>query len=433
MLRKFDSFIPPFLRQLDHQLLTNRPGLWATKIHYILYFFTIGAGLLFLQGFTRNISLQDVPSPDINTMLLVIPATIAFLFWAYRVSLFQVERTFGIPGKGKIRDQFIYAAVILALGFTPVIYGHLLNHKIKQQISEEQLISDINTLNIGENLFITDPYIFENTGAQKGFSEEIINIGYNRYSHYSYYPVSLLRETEINNILNQTLSEPEMLRIISNFIEVFNKYTREKIDLSPEEILARYQQKKFDDFRQNRFETAKYEVTTNLERLQRAWGGKFEISNHNFGHFYLFALVIIWMAFQVFLSTSWKIFAGSAITGIISIILISISFNTIRYLFNVYDDSLIGMIVIVAFTFFTYQAFRRKQTERMIAWKSVALSVITMTTLIMPFIITSSFSHSMNDETAILLFYTGSVMGIILWNSSYKPRFSKLAAFPREN
>ncbi|MDX2248576.1 MAG: hypothetical protein SF052_17455 [Bacteroidia bacterium] len=439
MLRKFESLIPLFLRNLDHQLLTNRPGLWATRIHYVLYFMIIGGGLLFLQAITRSIRLTDVPNPDINTMILIIPMGIAFLFWAYRVSLFQIEKTFGLISEGKIRNQIIYAGVILALGFAPVVYGYILNQRIKQQISKEELIRDINALNIGENLFITDRYVIEGNGVKPEILESgIINIGYNRYTHYSFSSIELLQYHEINDILDKALSREDKLEIISNYINTFNKYSNEKITLSPQEILTNYETRNFENHDQNYYEDAKYVVFSNLENIQRAWSGSFgdfEIMKQEFPRFYLFALVALWMALQVFLNTNWKIFVGAAITGIASIITLAITYNLTVYAFNIHsnESSVIAVIVLSLFAFFTYQAFRHRHTERILAWKSISLSVITMATLILPMVIFMSIESSVSDDEGIAMLYTGAVAGILLWNLLYQPHFSKLAALPREN
>ncbi|MEZ4825908.1 MAG: hypothetical protein R3C61_06390 [Bacteroidia bacterium] len=435
MLRKLDSLIPSFLRQIDRQLLLNRPGLWATRIHYILYFLMIGCGILFFSGLTRTISLNDVPNPDINTLILIIPAGIAFLIWAYNVSLFQVEKSFGMLKESKMRDQLISAVVILLLGFLPLIYGYMINFRIKQQITEEELIHDLNALNIGENLFITDRYYTEPEVNPKVYIEgEIPNIGYSRYSHYTYYPEALTRDAEISEILRYRLkSESERLDVINRYIIAFNKYTSTPITLSAEEILYRFETRDFQDSRQTRYDEAKDEVTTNIERVQRAWAGKFEILNKDFAHFYFFGLMIIWMALQVFLKTDWKLFAGSAVAGIVSIILIAITYNTFQYLFNLYDDGFAGLIILAFFGFFTYQAFRRRHTDRVIAWKSISLSVVSMTTLLLPLVITTSVDSSINDREAISLLYTGAIIGFIMWNTIYQPRFSRLAALPREN
>ena len=94
MLRKFDSLIPPFLKTLNKSLLLNRPGLWATKIHYVLFFALIGGGLLMLNAMVRPIDLADVPNPEVYFGLLIIPCLLALGIWAYRVSLISCRKRF---------------------------------------------------------------------------------------------------------------------------------------------------------------------------------------------------------------------------------------------------------------------------------------------------------------------------------------------------
>ncbi|MEO1450979.1 MAG: hypothetical protein AAFV07_15725, partial [Bacteroidota bacterium] len=86
MLRHLQKFIPGFLLDLDRKWLVNRPGLWATRIHYVLFFGGLGTALALLFTQTRSISLQSVPHVFAEGWLVAIPTLLAFLFWAWTSS-----------------------------------------------------------------------------------------------------------------------------------------------------------------------------------------------------------------------------------------------------------------------------------------------------------------------------------------------------------
>ncbi|TAE53394.1 MAG: hypothetical protein EAZ89_07455, partial [Bacteroidetes bacterium] len=109
MLRRFDFLIPPFLRNLDRRLLMERPGLWATQIHYVVWFVLLGGALAVSHALLRKVSPDYVPDVDLDYGLMFIPAIIGGLFWAFRLSRFSVEKNFGQKlSPALMRDQAVY-------------------------------------------------------------------------------------------------------------------------------------------------------------------------------------------------------------------------------------------------------------------------------------------------------------------------------------
>lgn len=438
MFRRLESVIPPFLKKIDKDLLLNRPGLWATRIHYFLFFFAVGAGLLALKLFTQFIPLHDVPSPDTQFLILLIPAVIGFLAWTYRASLFQVEKTFGQRQNGKgFRDQAVYVLIMTMLAGAPLAYGYLLSEKIQRAVPEDELVEDLNNLNLGESLFVTDEYYLSDGYYSKDANQVIASggivfSGYVRYTYYSFYHQDLYNENQVRRAVEHIDTREEKLRIIENFIHSFNKYSSEDIDMSAEKVLSNYENQSFS-FEQKGYESIKYDVSRNLQTIQQAHAGKFNIMDREFMPFYLFFLSFLWLALNVFLKTNWKIVAGAAILGIASIASIGITAGLIQTTLGFFEDELIFGMATLLFGVMLYQAFRKKHTSRIKAWKTIALSAVTVATPIMPLVIVSMFGNHLNNDEAYVLMYTGIFAGILWWNLLYQRQFIKLEANPREN
>ena len=51
-MNRFDKFLPNFMKQFNHYLLLNKPNLWATRVHMVvflgLFFSLILVGIFFL-------------------------------------------------------------------------------------------------------------------------------------------------------------------------------------------------------------------------------------------------------------------------------------------------------------------------------------------------------------------------------------------------
>ena len=433
MLRKFESIIPTFLKKLDRQLLLNRPGLWATKIHYAVFFGAIGYALMTFIGFTSGVDLTSVPNYETGFALAIIPAAIFFLIWAFRISLFQVEKGHGEKlGGSDLRDQIVYGLVIMMLAAAPILYGKLVQNKVKNAVSQSQLAKDINTLNLGESLFVTDSYEFENLYGYNGnICCNVKYIGYNRYTYYSNSNPDVWSEHYTESKLKNIHGNQNKANLLDEYIHTFNKYSKEKIPFTGEQILAFYKNKEWK-YEQTEFNQAKYKVVDNIWAVQRAYSNRGLFTDRDFVPIYLLVLTTLFMALQAFLKTNWKIFGGAIIAGVATAIALGITGATLSSVFYMNDDMLFMMIA-GCFGFYMFQAFRRKHTQRAKIWKTISLILVTVVTPFMPLILANGIDGHVSSSEGRTLIYWGIALSILCWNLLYNQRFTKLAAQPKEN
>lgn len=145
MHRLLARLVPPFLRRLDQSLLLHHPAIWATRIHYVLFYGVLGLGLLTLHALSRPLALPDLPQPGANLAWLTLAALAALAFWGWQSRAFrdQVPRGLGC--------WYLLGVSLLALG--PLLYTSLLTWRIDRAFSLETLRAEIDALNQGGAYF----------------------------------------------------------------------------------------------------------------------------------------------------------------------------------------------------------------------------------------------------------------------------------------
>lgn len=86
MQRKLRKLVPGFLQKIDQDWMLNRPFLWATRIHYVLFFGLIGLAASTVFGLLQPISVSQIPKTTSFLIMMAIPALMALGYWWYRLS-----------------------------------------------------------------------------------------------------------------------------------------------------------------------------------------------------------------------------------------------------------------------------------------------------------------------------------------------------------
>lgn len=152
MYRIFQRLTPAFLRKLDHELLISRPGLWATRLHYLLFYWLIGAGLASILLMLMPIQFNEVPRGENSTVMMMIVSAIALIAWAVQLAHYQPWK----QGESHwrlhaLRDQGIYALgvgllLMLPLGFFMLHTQRLDNAIADAELAREtEMIENVNT------------------------------------------------------------------------------------------------------------------------------------------------------------------------------------------------------------------------------------------------------------------------------------------------
>ncbi|MEL7530356.1 MAG: hypothetical protein AAFN10_03570 [Bacteroidota bacterium] len=131
MQRFFATISPAFLRKLDQQLLINRPFLWATRIHHVLYWALLGNVFAACYAYLLPISGENIPSPWSGTIVLSLPVLSGLVFWAKSLQ----ERGYWlhqkvIPQKSLLRNQALFGLGSLLISAIPVVFFSIVSMRL---------------------------------------------------------------------------------------------------------------------------------------------------------------------------------------------------------------------------------------------------------------------------------------------------------------
>ncbi|MEM6261790.1 MAG: hypothetical protein AAGI38_04735 [Bacteroidota bacterium] len=434
MRRKINILIPGFLKRLDHYLLINYPALWATKVHYALFFIFIGYALMGLHLAVNPIQLHDVPEPWVYFGVLTIPAGLSFLWYAYQVSLFKVEKYSGRWNVAQsLRDQVVYFLVILLIAGGPVVYFNGQDHLIANRVTTSGLESDINALEIGDFFFPTHKYFFEPLNINPA-GEVVFDGAYRHYygGGYAGSGVNTITENELIEFHAVPKTRTKKLEIIKQYINVLEKYSGYRVPYTAQQVLASFESKKMlfilDDLGR-----VKYTAYQNINRVLEA---KSPFNVTDLGGLILYLLVFtscIWLFLLIFQQIGLKLFLLTVVVGFLSILTVGFSIAVLGGVLMYYTDELIVTIYFALLIFFIGVGYRRRTSPRYRNWKMIALS---LSVLMLPFtfllisLVNGSVASSGGVFALILL---GQGVTALLWNLTVQHRFRQLAAQPTEN
>ncbi len=431
MLRKIELLIPPFLKRLDQQLLLNRPGLWTTKIHYVLFFGGIGLLLLLIKATLTPLSLSDIPNPGTHFMVLLIPIIIGFGVYVFRLSLFNVEKQFGQTAPGRsLRDQLIFAATIGLLALMPFAYSYILSDKIAAQVSNEQLSADINALNLGDLFFPEDVYLYDKNVKENG------EYHYDTYDYEGYSPfysevlIDIRSPREIKQIHTNHTSQEEKLQQISNFKQAFAKYSGTSITYSSETILGLFDSRQILQMRH--LGELKAKARSNIENLLLSKEKNHLFHDREVIHATAFSLAGIWLMLLIFLKTRPRNFLWAIVGGIVVLFMGGTVLSLFRVVAGIYPEIVLWPMFMATLAFFIYQGYRKKNSRRSNHWKAISLILAAMMLPFLP-LVTLTMDKYISQQEAWFALDLGIMLAFIVWNLAFSHRFTKLRAMPTEN
>src|SRR3954467_529803 len=87
--------LPGFLKRAEQKLLLNKPGIWSTRTHLVLYY-----GILFIAGLTGLCFLENSDVKERSTTsywvgFVIIIAIIALTVWLIYLLRFNVFKKYG--------------------------------------------------------------------------------------------------------------------------------------------------------------------------------------------------------------------------------------------------------------------------------------------------------------------------------------------------
>lgn len=141
--------MPGFLKRAEQKLLLNKPGIWSTRAHLVLYY-----GILFLILLTILCFLEpnDPKAPsttEIWTGFVSIISGIGFIVWLIYLLRFNVFKKYGIihPLHGLVTFLLFFISTGVLVSFA---YVHPVMESVRANMaySDEEIVKDINDINV---------------------------------------------------------------------------------------------------------------------------------------------------------------------------------------------------------------------------------------------------------------------------------------------
>lgn len=137
------------MKKLDEKLLKNKPGVWASRVHLIVYFVALFAVVLFVFCyFSFSDARQYGQIAAWNTFIGLI-AFVGLVFWLIFLLRFNVFKRFGnwtaIDGLRDFLLYFICIGALVAVCFVPSATETL---TANQQFGNDEVVQDINEMNL---------------------------------------------------------------------------------------------------------------------------------------------------------------------------------------------------------------------------------------------------------------------------------------------
>jgi hypothetical protein len=437
-----ERFTPAFLQKIDKDWLLNQPEIWATRIHYLLFWATIYTLVVSLLGFLYPISTHNVPDPEVFTLITLIPAGIIFLYWAYQLSLYKVSEQFGnITRSFSFKELFIYGSGILLLSIGGFVVGKIFSDKNASLVSQSALVTDVNNMNKGYIFIQTgkahliDFYLYHSNEDNANVDNEIAP-----FYLYSGYVTSenLLVNYEVKEaLIPSKKSEKMQMELIENFLHSYNRYASVPLNISAKEVLNGFKQ---------RLEEAKrgqLDLDTNndwgldqeIRKINTAITTIVRSKNHQTAFYeweaysaYTIFLSFLGLALLIFLRVGLRDFLITFLAGGVLMLASALLLAFVRA--DVHGASILFFIEWIG-GFILIKML--KQTVLMQLVKRVSWALLIITTPFFPLACLYLFSTNVHDREGFIVMTVGCVIAAFAWLRSYNQQLLKVHSEPKIN
>lgn len=152
LLKGLARVTPDFIHRVDDYLITRRPLIWSTRLHYVLFF-----SLFSLPGFALIVlALPVTPSsayiPIYVSYLSIIVGLIALGLWFYSQSQYNIRKSYGkVGGFFQLRYTLIFVSIVFTLIITTFLPSWLASQRAYNFFLGTSAIKLVN--NIGEQSY----------------------------------------------------------------------------------------------------------------------------------------------------------------------------------------------------------------------------------------------------------------------------------------
>ena len=151
-MNRFDKFLPNFMKQFNHYLLLNKPNLWATRVHMVvflgLFFSLILVGIFFLLPMNYWVRSEITTYISFVSIFSVI-SLIIWLIYLFRFNPFKRfadDATVRKTGSALVEFGSYWLAISMFV-IWPFIPPAIESYRTYRQISANEVAEDVNELN----------------------------------------------------------------------------------------------------------------------------------------------------------------------------------------------------------------------------------------------------------------------------------------------
>ncbi|MEO0471176.1 MAG: hypothetical protein AAF206_16225 [Bacteroidota bacterium] len=420
MQRFLQSLIPAFLRKIDHQLLLNKPGIWATRIHYVLFYGGAAMALAWILGFLTKGDLLHIPNVDERFAFLIIPTIAAILFWGYQSHRFQAAQD--RSGRPAWREQLISIFAMLVIAAIPVVYSVSLNHHIASQVSDAELEADLESFIIGEAMIKVRPW--GEGHSESAFQSKVESLA-NRFDQLKKPDLKKLKK-----LLYATHRDDEKLAAAEAYLKVIKKYGQQDTRISAEDILNLHRDTGYAPF-----ESYAGDFFRNVHDLQeaKAWDFYF-LFEEAFWHMIFFGLGFLYLTQQYYSVVSNRIFLLAFTLSIALLCLNSIFSGFMAALTK--GPGILAVVVLGNWILWIVQAFTQfERKSRIKGWQQMSVYFLMVVTAILPFFIAISGLEAYRGnegDLLLMMLYAGIGLNVFGWHFFFRKRILELQAAPNK-
>jgi len=341
--------------------------------------------------------------------------------WVYGLSRFKVAEQYGADARfAVLRDQLVYAGVVLAMGTMPLLYGHLLRARVANITDPETLISDINTLNVGETL-LADMDFFDG-------KERIIV----RYASEAQSDARYLSRWEQGELLKRTWEPVERIAHLEAYRKVLTKYSGTALPFGGEALLNRHYLAS-EALGQQLDESLRRTVDRHVSAIYRAQTEDFGWEWTPFRNFWLLGLFLLWLAVQLFQRNGGRILLYSLFLGAGMVVVAGLVAMFANGIFRLSGPEPFFSALLLMYMLFFAQSYRSRNHARTQHWKRISLSLATLLTPFSLFMVLMVSDQRPDEPQAWQALFLGVGLALVVWEGLLGPRLRTLMAAPKDS
>ncbi len=176
-MRFLHKLIPDFLWDMDLRMQQTWPRLWSTHIHLHLWFLLLINSATALLAFSVKVTERKFPDPEDLFGYMMIPATVYFAFWVFRVVRFTVEKQFGeqkfYAPVGELLIHWISIVLIMSIPYT---FSLVVAHRVASLTPDEEFIAEVDHLNQQAPWFYDDGsrnHYYDGVGYAEDYADDL--------------------------------------------------------------------------------------------------------------------------------------------------------------------------------------------------------------------------------------------------------------------